>query len=428
MELMNLKGTLDYSPKEQRLRNYISDTLKETFESFGYQPLETPIICYYDLLALKYKENDEILKEVYKLTDQGERQLGLRYDLTVPFAKYIAINKGLIFPFKRYEIGKAFRDGPVKVGRNREFIQCDVDTVGISNMSIEAELISLFIMAFNKLDIDVIIKYNNRKLLIGLLGELGFTDNINDIIIIIDKLEKLSPEEIVKEFEKVNIKKDKLDEILNYFSLSFIDLKEKVKDTNNATLKEGLEEIEDLNKYLNKLNYQDKVKFTLSLARGQSYYTGTVMEVYVKDNTITSSIGGGGRYDKMITNFINDGNEYPAIGISFGLNVIYEYLSKRINMNKSLVDLYIIPMNTEVESLILANKLRAKNIKVDVEMRYRKLNKALDYANKGNIPYVIVLGDNELKTKKIILKDMFNSNNIELDIDNINRIAESIKK
>ena len=144
MKIQNVKGGYDYLPKEQKIRNYINDTLKEIFESFGYLPIETPILCYYDILADKYDEGNDILKEIYKLNDQGDRRLGLRYDLTVPFAKLIALNKNKInFPFKRYEIAKSFRDGPVKIGRDREFTQCDVDVVGINGQYIEAELMTL---------------------------------------------------------------------------------------------------------------------------------------------------------------------------------------------------------------------------------------------------------------------------------------------
>ena len=167
IELKNVKGTYDYLPNEQRIRNFINDTLKDIFEKYGYQPLETPILCYYDLLAGKYDETNDLLNEIYKLSDQGKRNLGLRYDLTVPFAKFITITKDLKMPFKRYEIGKVFRDGPVKTGRDREFIQCDVDVVGIQGQMIEGELISLFIEGYKKLGIDVVVRYNSRKSMSG---------------------------------------------------------------------------------------------------------------------------------------------------------------------------------------------------------------------------------------------------------------------
>ena len=156
MVIKNVKGGYDYLPNEQKIRNYINDTLRGVFEQFGYKPIETPILCYYDILSDKYDEDSDILKEIYQLSDQGNRKLGLRYDLTVPFAKFIALNKNNItIPFKRYEIAKVFRDGPVKLGRDREFTQCDVDVVGLDGELIEAELMMLFAMAFKKLNIIV---------------------------------------------------------------------------------------------------------------------------------------------------------------------------------------------------------------------------------------------------------------------------------
>ena len=312
IELKNVKGTYDYLPEQQKIRNYINDTLKEVFEKYGYQPLETPILCYYDLLAGKYDESNDILNEIYKLTDQGNRNLGLRYDLTVPFAKCIAITKDLRLPFKRYEIGRVFRDGPVKTGRDREFIQCDVDVVGISGQMIEAEIISLFLDGCDKLDIDVLIKYNSRNLMSGLIKEQNIADElVSSVITIIDKLEKISEAEIIEEFNKIGVLQQTALNLLNIFKLNINELNKLYENTNNELIKKGLEEIKELESYIVKLGIQDKTKFVATLARGQEYYTGNVFEAYSKE--LTCSIGGGGRYDNMITDFINDGNAYPAV-------------------------------------------------------------------------------------------------------------------
>ena len=212
MKIQNVKGGYDFLPKEQKIRNYINEILKTTFEEFGYQPIETPILCYLDMLVDKYDENNDLLKEIYKLTDQGDRKLGLRYDLTVPFAKFIALNKNNIsFPFKRYEIAKVFRDGPVKVGRDREFTQCDADVVGISGELVEAELLSLYISAFKRLGIDIIIKYNNRNLMRGLISEVGIEDSkISSVITIIDKMNKITEAELVKYLVDLGIEEIKV--------------------------------------------------------------------------------------------------------------------------------------------------------------------------------------------------------------------------
>ena len=428
IELKNVKGTYDYLPEQQKIRNYINDTLKEVFEKYGYQPLETPILCYYDLLAGKYDESNDILNEIYKLTDQGDRKLGLRYDLTVPFAKCIAITKDLRLPFKRYEIGRVFRDGPVKTGRDREFIQCDVDVVGISGQMIEAEIISLFLDGCDKLDIDVLIKYNSRNLMSGLIKEQNIADElVSSVITIIDKLEKISEDEIIEEFNKIGVSQQTALNLLNIFKLNINELNKLYENTNNELIKKGLEEIKELESYIVKLGIQDKTKFVATLARGQEYYTGNVFEAYSKE--LTCSIGGGGRYDNMITDFINDGNEYPAVGISFGLSAIYEILRKREQFkNKSLIDIYVIPMNTKKESLILANNLRKLGYKVDIEMNDRKLKKSFEFANRENIPYVIVLGEDEVNNNYFNLKNMITGEQEKIDINDLEQIKKIIEK
>ena len=428
IELKNVKGTYDYLPEQQKIRNYINDTLKEVFEKYGYQPLETPILCYYDLLAGKYDESNDILNEIYKLTDQGNRNLGLRYDLTVPFAKCIAITKDLRLPFKRYEIGRVFRDGPVKTGRDREFIQCDVDVVGISGQMIEAEIISLFLDGCDKLDIDVLIKYNSRNLMSGLIKEQNIADElVSSVITIIDKLEKISESEIIEEFNKIGVSQQTALNLLNIFKLNINELNKLYENTNNELIKKGLEEIKELESYIVKLGIQDKTKFVATLARGQEYYTGNVFEAYSKE--LTCSIGGGGRYDNMITDFINDGNAYPAVGISFGLSAIYEILRKREQFkNKSLIDIYVIPMNTKKESLILANNLRKLGYKVDIEMNDRKLKKSFEFANRENIPYVIVLGEDEVNNNYFNLKNMITGEQEKIDINDLEQIKKIIEK
>ncbi len=430
MKIQNVKGGYDFLPKEQKIRNYINNILKETFENYGYLPIETPILCYYDILAGKYDENNDILNEIYKLSDQGKRKLGLRYDLTVPFAKFIALNKNEIkLPFKRYEINKAFRDGPVKAGRDREFTQCDVDVVGLPGQMIEAELLSVYISAFKKLEIPIEIQYNSRNLMCGLINACGIKEElVSKTITIIDKLEKLTTEELITEFKEISLTDDQISKLLEYFNYPLAKLNELFANTENAYLKQGLTELTELERYLDYLNIKDVCKFTSSLARGQDYYTGNVFEVYETSKTITSSIGGGGRYDKMITDFINDGEKYPAVGVSFGLSVIYELLKNRLEFSEQApVDIYIIPLGTNEYSLKLANSLRELNYKVDIEFSNRKVKKSLDYCNKENIPYVIILGEDEIKANKCQVKDMINKQDFSLDLKNIQDIVKFIK-
>lgn len=427
MKLMNVKGTVDNLPNKEIIRRKVVNTLTDTFEKYGYLPLDTSILCYYDLLASKYSGGSEILKEVYTLKDQGDRTLGLRYDLTVPFSKVISMNVGkeINLPFKRYEVGKVFRDGPVKTGRAREFYQCDVDVCGIEGTFIEAEMLMMTIECYKKLGIDVYIEINNRKLLEGFIIEADIDKELSSkVILSVDKLAKIGESGVREELKEYNIDNTKLDKLFSFFKCSINDL-DNMNITNNSFI-EGREEIKELFNYITSLSLEEECKFTPYLARGLEIYTGVVWEVFDKKQRLTCAIGGGGRYDKIITNFIDDGNKYPAVGISFGLVPICEILENK--SKESFYDLLIIPMDTNIESLRLAAILRNKGIKVIIEMNKRKIKKALDSANKNNIPYVIILGQNEINNNTIEIKDMNSSTNIKVDINEIDKMIDIIKK
>lgn len=431
MIIQNVKGGYDFAPKEQKIRNYINEVLKRNFEEFGYLPIETPILCYFDMLAGKYDENNDILNEIYRLKDQGKRDLGLRYDLTVPFAKFIALNKNeLKLPFKRYEINKVFRDGPVKLGRDREFTQCDVDVVGLSGQMIEAELLNVYVKAFRELNIEIIIKYNSRNLMRGLITECGVAEDLlGAVITIIDKKDKVSSEEFKKMLMEVGLSVDETEKLLKYFSLTLKELTAKFQDTTNEMLKVGIEELNNLEDYLIGTNLMEYCVFSSTLARGQDYYTGNVFEVYEKNGKLSGSIGGGGRYDNMVTEFIDDGEFYPAVGVSFGLTSIYELLKDSEEFkDNSIIDLYIIPMNTPKESLKLANDLREYGLNIDLEMQNKKLKKSLDFANKENIPFVIILGEDEIKNQEFKLKDMKNNKETNIKMNELAKVKEIIKE
>lgn len=408
MKLMNVKGTFDYLPKDMNIRNQIIDTLRKNFDLYGYAPIETPIINYYDLLSYKYEDDAEILSEIYRLTDQGERDLGLRYDLTVPFCKVVAMNKNLNMPFRRYEIGRVFRNGPVKLGRTREFYQCDIDVVGIDNRFIEAEQISMAIKIFKDLGIDIIVKYNNRKLMSGLILYTGIEeDKINKVIGVIDKLEKVQKEELYEMLINLQIPREKIDNLLNIFTKE-IDYYKEISEENNL-IKEGVSELEELKQYLKDLNILGNCIFTPTLARGLSIYTGVVFEFYDKEKRVQSAIGAGGRYNKIITNFINDGKEYPAVGLSFGLEPIFVIL-KEMNKFRRLIDIYMVPLDTNTETLKLANIFRENEYRVLIEMNKKKIGKCFEYAERENIKYVMILGENEINTNIFKIKDMEEKN------------------
>ncbi|MBE3102361.1 MAG: histidine--tRNA ligase [Firmicutes bacterium] len=410
MELRNLKGTCDFLPQEQRIRQEIIRSLQDIFERYGYQPLETPTVCYFDVLASKYAGGAEILKEVYKLSDQGERELGLRYDLTVPFARMVGMNPEIRMPFKRYEIGKVFRDGPIKAGRNREFIQCDVDVLGVKSIMAEAERIIMALEVYNKLGLDVYISYNNRKLLSGIIELAEIKQELSsEVILIIDKLEKAGEEAVKSELSFIGIEQVKIDALFGYMKTQPDKLMLSLISYNqyNELIKEGLDELNRLNLYFDTLDIKESLKFTPSLARGLEIYTGTVWEVFLTDGSITSSVGAGGRYDNIIGTFLDNGADYPAVGMTFGLDVIFQAIRLKGVVNiKPPVDLYIIPLGTAQACMKIAQELRQQGLCVEIDISEKKLKKSLSYANKCRIPYVMVIGENEISTGVFKIKDM----------------------
>lgn len=437
-----VRGTFEYLPDKQILRERIKSVLQTTFIKYGFAPVETPILSMYELLASKYSEGADILEEMYTLSDRGKRALGLRYDLTVAFCKLISSNPNITLPFKRYEIGKVFRDGPVRVGRNREFTQCDVDMVGVKSMMAEAEYMTMAAEAYQNLGLDIVIKFNNRKLLSGLIscvcGEIS-EDTSRKVIMLIDKFAKMTDKEMMKQFIEIGIEVEKYTELRELLSYDFNTLQEKLgKYTLNSLAEEGLNEIKELYDFMDGTEAEKVMVFAPYLARGIDIYTGTVWEVYLKDGMIvtenetldfrSTSIGGGGRYDNIITSFIEDGKEYPAVGMTFGLDVIYEVLSRIKNKGKrSFVDLYVIPMGTEKISFLFASHLRNLGLNVEIEKNNRRVKKSMDYANKTGIPFVCVLGSNEVEQRQINIKDMNEGKQTAFAMDDITSIMEFIK-
>ena len=405
MKLQLPKGTRDFKPEEMIVMKKIVNTLKEIFEIYGYSPMETPSFERFDILSSKSAGGSEILKETFKFKDQGKRDLALRYDLTVPMCRFVGMNPNLKMPFKRYLVGEVFRDGPVESARYRQFTQCDVDVVGCSDMSADAEIISLTSRAFKKLGFDFIIKVNNRKLLNDVLKYCNVNENkIEDVILSIDKLEKFGLEAVKKELKEKNINEKTINEILKVISIKGSNKEKLNKLKKLIKNSDGLKEIEQLLNYLKILNIN--VEFDISLARGLAYYTGTVFEGIAKNSKVKGSLCGGGRYDKMIGDFLGKGN-YPAVGISFGLDRIYDaYIEKNKEEQKTVTQVYIIPINTFNESLKIAEELRNEGVKVDIDLAGKGPSKNLKYANSLSIPYVLFIGEEELKQNKVKLKDM----------------------
>lgn len=421
MDYQNVKGTQDYLPEAEVTRREVRRTLEDVFIQYGCKPLETPILNYTELLASKYAGGAEILEEMYTLTDRGKRNLALRYDLTIPFAKVAAMNPAIPMPFKRYEIGKVFRDGPIKAGRFREFTQCDVDVVGVDSQVAEAELMMMAVDAFGRLGMNVTIQYNNRKLLTGMLKVFGVeADKTNRAVLILDKLEKVGVKSVVTELENMQITestKSAIEQFLtdeNNASFGYFESYSK----ENPDVREGLEEVKELSSYLDFLGITEQCVFNPFLARGLEIYTGTIYEMFLTDQSITSSIGSGGRYDNAIGGLLGTDEAISTVGISFGLDVIYAAIaSSQQNVKQtSGIDYYIIPLGTEKEALRVAADLRRSGKTVELEMSKRKLGKLLEKANREGVRNVIVIGEEEVRKKKYKVRDMMTGEEVLWDM------------
>lgn len=411
MYYQNVKGTQDYLPEAEVIRREVRRTLEDVFIQYGCKPLETPILNYTELLASKYAGGAEILEEMYTLTDRGERDLALRYDLTIPFAKVAAMNPTIPMPFKRYEIGKVFRDGPIKAGRYREFTQCDVDIIGVESQVAEAELMMMALDAFEKLEMKVAIQYNNRKLLTGMLAVFGVeADRINQTVLILDKLEKIGVDAVISELSDLSIA-DSTNRLIQQFLTDSDNNRlgyfESYADQ-NGQIREGLEELKELTSYLEFLEINEHCVFNPFLARGLEIYTGTIYEIFLTDGSIKSSIGSGGRYDNAIGGLLGTDENISTVGISFGLDVIYAAImaTKQNGKKSATVDYYVIPLGTGKEALRVAHDLRKKGYIVEVEMSSRKLGKLLEKANKEGVRNVIVIGEEEVRKNQFKVKDM----------------------
>ena len=409
------KGTRDFLPEDKILRDQVVETIKEVFELYGYNPIETPVLERLENLSSKYSGGSEILREIFKLKDQGNRDLALRYDLTVPLAVFIANNQNIKMPFKRYEIGQVFRDGPIKSGRYRQFIQCDVDIVGCKEITADAELFEITSEIFKRLKLNIVIKVNNRKILDSIMDSLNIEkEKRESIILSIDKLEKLGSDYVKKELKEKDLNDRQVNELLNLITLKGSNSDKINKLKKSLKNQEGIKEIEEL------LDYFSNAEFDVSLARGLNYYTGNIFEVYLKNSEIKSSVAAGGRYDKMIGSLIGR-EDYPAVGISFGLDVITDALklNKKTEVKKSTTKVYIIPIKTFKESFKIAKKLRDSGINTDIDLMDRGISKNLDFADKLQIPYVLIIGKEELKKKKIKLKDMKSGKEELLEIEKV---------
>lgn len=427
------KGTRDFSPVEMAKRNYIFNTIRDVFHLFGYQQIETPSMENLSTLMGKY--GDEGDKLLFKIQNSGDYfngitdeellsrnavklaskfcEKGLRYDLTVPFARYVVMHRDEIsFPFKRYQIQPVWRADRPQKGRYREFYQCDADVVGSNSLLNEVELVQMIDRVFGKFGVRVSIKINNRKILTGIAEIIGEADKIVDITVAIDKLDKIGLENVNAELASKGIPQEAIDKLQPIILLSGsneekLETLKTVLATSEAGLK-GVEESEFILKTVSALGVKSEVELDLTLARGLNYYTGAIFEVKALDVQI-GSISGGGRYDNLTGVFGMDG--MSGVGISFGADRIFDVLNQLDLYPKEAVngtELLFVNFGDKEAAycLPILTKVREAGVRAEIYPDASKMKKQMGYANDKQIPFVAIVGENEMNERKLTLKNM----------------------
>ena len=421
------KGTRDFSPEEMMRRTYIFDTIKSVFRLFGYAPLETPAMENLSTLLGKYgDEGDKLLFKILnsgdygtKLTDEELRQAskisekGLRYDLTVPFARYVVQHQNeIVFPFKRYQIQPVWRADRPQKGRYREFYQCDVDVIGSKSLLNEVELVDIVSRVFKKLGISVTLKMNNRKILFGIAESIGHADKMIDITVAIDKLDKIGLDNVKAELRERGIDDEAINRLQPILELSGTNTEKLSKLSNvigtSETGMKGIDEMRTIFDHVERLGIGLVPELDLSLARGLNYYTGAIFEVKANDYAI-GSISGGGRYDDLTGIFGMSG--MSGVGISFGADRIYDVMLG-LNLFPEEIGCSTKVMFTnlgeeeQAAAMSLISQLRDAGIAAEIYPDNGKMKKQMEYANRRGIPYVVIIGSDELQRGVATVKNM----------------------
>lgn len=427
----NLPGFEEYLPEDQIVFNKYYDTIRKSYEKFGFIPIDTPVIEYSDVLLAK--AGGETEKQIYRFT-KGDTDMSLRFDLTVPLAKYVAKNTGnLTFPFRRYQIGKVYRGEKAQRGRYREFYQADIDVIGDDELPIltDAEIPAIIYDTFKSLGFDnFVIKINNRKLLNGFFESLDISDT-SEVLRIVDKIDKVGNNTVTQMLKELKITDDKIEKILKFITYngSNMDKLEYIESLNilNNKFIEGRQElktvIEGIRFFLvPEINFEIDFK----IARGLDYYTGTIYETILTDYKELGSVCSGGRYEGLAKYYTN--KKLPGVGISIGLTRLIFGLKEvgYIKSNEATnTKIMIIPMCDKAtkKSFEIATLLRNSNINTEVNYYKKNLKSSLNYANKLKIPYVLFIGEDELKTEKYTIKNMYNG---DQEIIPINQIVSKL--
>lgn len=418
-----LPGFMENLPKEQIKMNFMMDTIRKNYEGFGFLPLDTPALEYSEVLLAK-TAGEETGSQIYRFT-KGETDLSMRFDLTVPLAKFVAMHENEIsYPFRRYQIAKVYRGEKSQRGRYREFYQADIDVIEDEELNLihDAEIPSVIYKTFKELNVgDFTICINNRKILNGLFADLGLQKEAKDILRFVDKIEKIGEGAIKEEFTSWNIKDEKIEKIIKFINIKGttddIILKLKKMEIKNEDYRTGVKELEDTVKYMRIFGIPEtNFQIDLTIARGLDYYTGTVYETFLNDYKSLGSVCSGGRYDNL-SEFYTD-KKLPGVGISIGVTRLFFQLND-LNLLEDVVPyiakVLVIPMSEDfTEAINFADNLRDKGINTETYLSTRKIKAMFKYADKLNIPYVVVIGDEEILEKTVTIKNMAKGTQIKL--------------
>lgn len=424
-EPRTLAGFMELLPNEQILFEQMKQKIEKTYQRFGFLPLDTPILELSEVLLAK--AGGETEKQIYRFT-KGDTDISMRFDLTVPLAKYVAKNYGnLSFPFRRYQIGKVYRGEKTQKGRFREFYQCDIDIIGDGELGIvnDAEIPSVIYNLISDLGFnDFTICINNRKVLNGLFREVNQEPNAVDIMRTIDKLAKIGKENVILELKEIGVDEQAINRILKFIEIDGT-TDEKIAKLKELGIKEemfveGLAELEQVVKYIRVFGVPDThFKIDLTIARGLDYYTGTVYETFLNDYKEIGSVCSGGRYENLAGYYTDQ--KLPGVGISIGLTRLFYKLNELqlIKSDKySMSDILIIPMLEDMTVAIqLASNLRKEGINTEVYLNDKKLKAKLKYADKLKIPYVVVIGEDEINTNTVKIKNMNTGDETSVELD-----------
>ena len=423
-----LSGFMELLPNDQVLFNQMQDKIRNSYEKFGFLPIDTPVIEASEVLLAK--AGGETEKQLYTFT-KGDSNLTLRFDLTVPLAKYVAeYYNQITFPFRRYQIGKVYRGERAQRGRFREFYQCDIDIIGDGELNIinDAEIPAIMYETFKSLGLENFsIHINNRKILNGLFEAANVKEKSVDIMRTLDKIEKIGKDTVVAIFkDDYNISQESIDVIVNFIEISGttdekLEKLQKLEIENELYIK-GIEELEEVVKYIRLFNVPDEAfEIDLSIARGLDYYTGTVYETFLNDYKSIGSICSGGRYNDLAGYYTD--KELPGVGMSIGLTRLF-FILNDIGLiktdKKSISDVLVISMVDDLsKSIEVANELRNAGINTEIYFDDKKIKAKFKYADRLNIPYVIVIGEDEIKSGTLTIKNMQEGTQEQLEIAQI---------